>query len=78
MRIDGHILGRDDEVAQITEWLQEGRPFYVSGPPGVGKTALIEACIRNMSTGEISRVIVEPKAPVASLCEQLGGGGRAF
>ncbi|MEU5599741.1 fibronectin type III domain-containing protein [Streptomyces sp. NPDC020298] len=35
------LLGREHELARFDDWLAEGHPVQVYGPPGVGKSALL-------------------------------------
>ncbi|MFF4658992.1 fibronectin type III domain-containing protein [Streptomyces sp. NPDC001381] len=35
------LLGRERELARFDDWLSEGHPVQVYGPPGVGKSALL-------------------------------------
>lgn len=35
------LLGRDDDLAELEQWLAEGHPVQVHGPPGCGKSALL-------------------------------------
>ncbi|MGP3947484.1 hypothetical protein [Streptomyces sp. 7N604] len=35
------LTGRDDELAQLEQWVDEGIPVQLVGPPGIGKTALL-------------------------------------
>lgn len=39
------FVGREDEVAELTGLLGQGGPIVVSGPTGVGKTAILEHAI---------------------------------
>ena len=40
-----HFVGREDELAQLTEMLGEGGPIVVSGPDGVGKSWLVDHAV---------------------------------
>ncbi|MFF4402736.1 fibronectin type III domain-containing protein [Streptomyces sp. NPDC001480] len=35
------LLGREHELARLDDWLAEGHPVQIYGPPGVGKSALL-------------------------------------
>ncbi len=37
------LIGRDQELATLRAFIQARRPVFVSGPSGVGKTALLHA-----------------------------------
>jgi tetratricopeptide (TPR) repeat protein len=44
----GPIVGREQEVAEIREWLagEDPRAAYIIGPPGVGKTKILAEALR--------------------------------
>ena len=83
----GRLIGRDDERAQLQAFLERckaSRPsgcLYVSGPPGTGKSAMINRMTEDAASGSDSirkayincMSIKSTKVLYATLLEQLGG-----
>src|SRR5688500_17133041 len=46
---DPQFIGREPELATLLEWYAKGAsPILISGPPGVGKSALATAFLREV------------------------------
>ena len=83
----GQLIGRDDERAQLQAFLERckaprpGGCLYVSGPPGTGKSAMINRMTEDAASGSDSirkayincMSIKSTKVLYATLLEQLGG-----
>ncbi len=71
-----HLVGREAELAQLREWYAmarqgERRIGFVAGEAGIGKTALVEAFV--------SEISAQGKAMVArGQCVQQYGAGEAY
>lgn len=75
------LVGRDTELAQLREWLEkaangERQLVFVTGEPGIGKTALLEAFLQSF--------IPNPQHPLPSpwiawgQCIESYGAGEAY
>ncbi|WP_067654384.1 ATP-binding protein [Nocardia harenae] len=40
-KLRGELVGRDTELALLTQWVEQGRPVEVHGATGIGKSALL-------------------------------------
>jgi DNA-binding winged helix-turn-helix (wHTH) protein/predicted ATPase len=52
-----NVVGRDDEVRQLTEWLEaaeagQRKIVFVTGEPGIGKTTLVDLFLRRARVSE--------------------------
>lgn len=85
----GQLIGRDDERAQLHKFLERctsshpGGCLYVSGPPGTGKSAMVNRITEEIASGsEVIRKasincmsIKSSKDLYITLLDQLGGDG---
>ncbi|KQQ62659.1 LuxR family transcriptional regulator [Microbacterium sp. Leaf320] len=52
MEPSNRLIGREDELARLLDLIQQRAPLVtVSGPPGVGKTSLVEAAVESLRGG---------------------------
>ena len=70
------IVGRDRDLARLHEhfaWAREGRRqvVFVTGEPGIGKTALLERFLEEVRADSRARVAL-------GQCVELGGGREAY
>jgi DNA-binding winged helix-turn-helix (wHTH) protein len=85
------FVGRETELADLRRTLErafrgEREIVFVSGPPGIGKTALVEACVRDVERGGLAMVARgqclesfgagEAYRPVLDALTRLGRGAR--
>lgn len=52
-------IGRDTEIRQIEDWLDEGLPVEVIGPPGIGKSLLLRTLAKRRSTSGTNVVFLD-------------------
>jgi hypothetical protein len=75
------FVGRDDEIAALRELLAEGGPIVVSGPPGVGRSSLIDAAVEGAGLARPVDVLLGRAAGydhlAARLAELVDGAGVA-
>ncbi|MEJ7651127.1 MAG: LuxR C-terminal-related transcriptional regulator [Nakamurella sp.] len=75
------LIGRDAELARVRAALETGRPVLVSGPPGVGKTALASAALvgeRSHWGRGLASLVWRPLVPLShALSARLTEGSTA-
>jgi len=72
----GHFIGREAELGQLQRALEralqgEREIVFVTGPPGIGKTALVEACVRDVERRGLALV-------ARGQCLESFGAGEAY
>jgi hypothetical protein len=63
-----NFVGRETELTQLHHWLEKARCggrqiVFVTGEPGIGKTALIEAFLRGIGSREVGVGSLRPQYP---------------
>ena len=72
------LVGRDDTVAAVRSLLGTGRGALLYGPPGAGKTALLQEVVEGLAVTAVASVrgvetAASPFEPVVALLDQLSG-----
>ena len=72
----GHIepfVGREEELGQLSRALVEGGVHWVTGPAGIGKTALIRRALGDRGVVELDGAWMDDAdEAIADMAEQLG------
>ncbi len=69
------VIGREEEIMRVTQILTRRRKNNVIlvGPPGVGKTAIVEGLALKIATGDIPNVLRNKKVFVLQVADLIGG-----
>lgn len=73
-RIDP-VVGRDTEIARVTQVLtrRTKNNVILMGPPGVGKTAIVEGLALKIVTGDVPSVLIGKRLLSLQIAELLAG-----
>ncbi|MGH3714963.1 MAG: AAA family ATPase, partial [Micromonosporaceae bacterium] len=72
------LVGHDALLAQLTEYAVRGVPVVLTGPPGIGRTALLDRALADAAAAgrTVARLAGMPgdhDTPYAALCPLLAG-----
>jgi len=70
------MLGREDEVAQLAQWLATPGPVVVSGPMGVGKRWVVEAGIAEAGLTRLPDIALGHGCAADTLLARLAAIGK--
>ncbi|MGY1809313.1 AfsR/SARP family transcriptional regulator [Blastococcus sp. SYSU D00669] len=74
------LIGRDDDLADLTRRLRPGTTVTLTGPAGIGKTALARTVARTIVEGPVWYVdladVDAAELAAAAMARQLGHGGQ--
>ncbi|MGW1065155.1 hypothetical protein ACWD4F_11665 [Streptomyces aureus] len=66
------LVGRDEQLAHVAEWLAEGYPVQINGPAGCGKSALLRHLVADHAAGDREVVLLSAAGlPVEDVVEDL-------
>ncbi len=69
------VIGREDDVEEILRGLQSGRASVaLVGPPGVGKSALIEQIARRMVEEDVPKILFDMRIVSINMAQLIASG----
>jgi len=71
------FVGRDDEVAALAGLLGEGGPIVVSGPPGVGRSLLVEHAVEAAGLARLPDLAIGFGSGADTLATRIGAVAEA-
>ena len=69
------VVGRDDEIDRVTQILtrRTKNNVILMGPPGVGKTAVVEGLANRIASGDVPEVLINKRVLLLQVAELLAG-----